>query len=169
MAEIAPGLAPDPAEAMAAARRLRIESVRDAFVIPLAFVAIPALAEELFFRGLLLPGLAKQIDPKLAIVVTAVLFGLVHLSPIAILYASLAGVVLGWVRLSTGSVVPAIALHGAFNAMPILLPPEVIRLPGFNTVEPDVYHLPLTLVIGSSLVTFACLAVIARFTDDGEG
>lgn len=168
VAEIAPRLAPDPAEAMAIARRLRIESVADAFVVPLAFVAIPAVAEELFFRGLVLPGLAKRIDPKLAIAVTAILFGLVHLSPIAILYGSLAGAILGWVRLSTGSVVPCIALHGAFNAMPILLPAELIRLRGFNTVEPGVYHLPLALVIGSSLVTFSCLAVIARFTDEDE-
>ncbi len=168
VAEIAPALAPDPSEAMAMARRLRIESVADAFVVPLAFVAIPALAEELFFRGLLLPGLARRLDPRVSIVLVAVLFGLVHLSPIAILYATLAGLVLGAVRLWTGSVVPCVALHGAFNAMPILLPPEVIRLRGFNTVEADVYHLPLALVLGSSLVAFACLAVIARLAEDDE-
>lgn len=168
VADLVPSVAPDPSEAMAAARSLRIESVLDAVVVPLAFVAVPALAEELFFRGLLLPGLARRIDPRIALALSALLFGVIHVSPLAIVYATLAGLALGWVRLRTGSVVACVAMHGAFNAMPILLPPELLRLRGFNTIEADVYHLPLALVLGSAFVTFACLAVIARLAEDED-
>jgi membrane protease YdiL (CAAX protease family) len=166
--ELVPALAPDPSDALALARRLRIDSVGDALAIPLGVVAIPAAAEELFFRGLLLPGLARRVDPRLAAGASALLFGLIHVSPLAIAYATLAGLVLGWVRLRTGSVVPCVALHGAFNAVPILLPPELVRVRGFNTIDADVYHLPLALVLGSSLVTLACLVVIARLAEDED-
>ncbi len=168
LTELVPALAPDRSDALALARRLRIESVGDALAIPLGVVAIPAAAEELFFRGLLLPALARRLDPRLAWGASALLFGLIHVSPLAIVYATLAGLARGGVRLRAGSVVPCVALHGAFNAVPILLPPELVRVRGFNTVDADVYHLPLALVIGSSLVTLACLVVIGRLSEDED-
>ncbi|MBX3269771.1 MAG: CPBP family intramembrane metalloprotease [Sandaracinaceae bacterium] len=164
VADLVPALAPDPAAVRAAARQLHVGSLRDAIVVPLALVAVPALAEELFFRGLLLPGLAKRHGPRVALGLSAVLFGLIHGSPLAILVGTLAGLVLGWLRLRVRSVLPCVALHGAFNAVPVLLPPQLIRLRGFNTLELE--HVSLPLALGGALVAAACLALVARFADD---
>jgi membrane protease YdiL (CAAX protease family) len=87
---------------------------------------------------------------------------MMHLAPLAVAYASLAGLVLGVVRMRTGSVLPAIALHGAFNATPVLLPETLVRIEGFNTVGERVYHLPLPLLLGSACVATLCLVTMSR-------
>jgi hypothetical protein len=68
--------------------------------------------------------------------------------------------------LRTGSVLPCIALHGAFNAVPVLLPAEVVRIEGFNTVGPGVYHQPLILAVGAALLCAVSLALLTRLTTD---
>lgn len=157
------------AEAQEALRRMvRVDSARDAVVIPLAVVAIPAISEELFFRGLLQPGLTRRYGAGLGVSVSAILFGLVHALPAAIVYATAAGVILGVVRLRTGSVLPCIAMHGAFNAVPVLLPAELVRIEGFNTAGPDVYHLPVALTVGSTLLVVVSLWVMMRLAAEPE-
>lgn len=165
VAEIDPRLAPSEAQEMAIRQALRIDSVWTAITVPLAIVAIPAVSEELLFRGLLLPGLEKKHGAILALVLSSFLFGLIHGMPVAIAYATLAGLVLGHVRMKTGSVLPCIALHGAFNAVPVLLPAEVVRIEGFNTIGGDVYHLPLALVLGSAVLAAVCIAVMTGLSD----
>jgi uncharacterized protein len=156
----------DPEQQEMLRRMLHIDSVREAITVPIALVAIPAISEELFFRGLLLPGLARRYGARVSLVVTSVLFGLFHIMPVAIVYATLAGFALGFVRQRTGSLLPCIAMHGAFNAVPILLPAELVRIEGFNTEGTGVYHLPLPLTLGSALVAIVSLLVIARLSND---
>lgn len=168
LAEIEPRLAMDEAQQRMLRDFIRIDSIGEAFVVPLAVVAIPAVSEELLFRGLLLPGLTRQYNAAVGLVLSSFFFGLIHWAPVAIVYATVAGFALGWVRLKTGSVLPSIAMHGAFNAVPVLLPVELIRIEGFNTVGDEVYHLPLALVVGAAVVAGACLVVIQRLTEDAD-
>jgi membrane protease YdiL (CAAX protease family) len=168
LAEIDPDLGMDEAQQQMLRDFIRIESVYEAIVVPLAVVAIPAVSEELLFRGLLLPGLTKRYNPAVGLVLSSLLFGLIHWAPVAIAYATVAGFALGWVRLKTGSVLPPVAMHGAFNAVPVLLPVELVRIEGFNTVGEDVYHLPLSLVVGAAVVAGASLFVLMRLTEDAD-
>lgn len=167
-ADLVPAIAPEPGRALELARRLRIDGWADAIVVPLGLVAIPALAEELLFRGLVQPGLARKLGDRPALVLSALLFGLVHLSPIAIVYATLAGLALGWLRMRTGSVLPSIALHGAVNATPILLPAWLVRIDGFNTLDAEPVHLPLWLVLGGLIVALAALWGAGRLSSLDE-
>lgn len=146
-------------------RAVRIDGLRDALTIPIAIVAIPAIAEELFFRGLLLPGLAQRHGPRVAIALSSVFYAIVHAMPGAILYAMVAGVVLGDLRRRTGSVLPCIALHGALSAVPLALPSELVPIPGFNV--PD-GHVPLALTVGALVVAVASLFVLQRMLDDPD-
>lgn len=164
-AVLVPATAPPPERAMALVRNLRIESIFDAVVVPLCFVAIPALVEELFFRGVILPGLAHRLAPRRALVVSAVLFGLIHLTPIGIVVGTVAGLILGWVRLRSGSVLPSIALHGATNAAAVMLPVSLIRIEGFNTLGETPTHLGLPLLLGAIGVVAGCLYGIFRFSE----
>ncbi len=136
-----------------------------ALAIIAAVVVVAPLTEELLFRGLLLPGLAERYGASFALGATALTFGLIHVEPGAIVYASIAGFIVGAVALRTGSVLPAIAMHAATNAMPVLVPERLLRIRGFNTVSEEVYHLPLPLLLGSGLVAAASILALARYHD----
>ncbi len=169
LSQVDPSFTPAPASQEALRRVVRVESLRDAVVVPLAVVAIPAVSEELFFRGLLQPALSRRHGVIAGVLTSSLLFGVVHAMPAAVVYASVAGLVLGLVRLRTASVLPCIALHGAFNAVPVLLPDQLVRIEGFNTLGPDVYHLPLALTVGSALVVVVCLWAMMRLTEEERG
>lgn len=83
----------------------------------LSIVVIGPLAEELVFRGIIQTRLLRAMPPWTAVVLQAVLFGIVHGTPIQIVYALLLGLVLGFLRSRTGSILPGFAAHAAFNAM----------------------------------------------------
>lgn len=55
--------------------------------------------------------------PWLALVLQAAIFGLVHGTPIQMVYAFLMGLAFGFLRRRTGSILPGFAAHAAFNAM----------------------------------------------------
>ena len=52
---------------------------------------------------------------KLAVVISALLFSIAHLNPAQMPHAFLLGLLLGWVFVRTGSVVPGIIIHGVNN------------------------------------------------------
>ena len=83
--------------------------------------AAPVL-EEFFFRGILLKGLLRNYRPAVAIGQSALLFGLMHMSPAQSIATTLMGALLGWLYYRTGSVRLCIGLHMlnnllAFNSM----------------------------------------------------
>lgn len=90
-------------------------------------IAAP-ITEELLFRGLLLRSIAPY-GRKLAVIGSAILFGLYHANPIQTPYAILVGLVLGYVALEY-HVIWAIAIH-LFNnlAFALLLPKALSFLP----------------------------------------
>src|SRR5262245_42069264 len=91
-----------------------------------AGLVVTAIVEELFFRGYLFTALRTRLRPAATIVVSALLFGVVHLVltvPISLerfLSSTLMGLVLGWICHASGSVVPGMILHGLYNAMLVL-------------------------------------------------
>jgi ABC-2 type transport system permease protein/sodium transport system permease protein len=93
----------------------------------LAYAVLPAVLEELFFRGYLFSALLRAVRPATAVVVTAVVFGLFHLMAgnflvvERLLPSTLLGLVLGVICWRTGSVVPGMVLHVCHNATLVLL------------------------------------------------
>ncbi len=82
-------------------------------------VALAGATEELFFRGYLFSALRAASGAAAAVFGSALLFGLFHF-PSAfdrLLPSTLMGVVLGWVCLRTGSVLPGMALHACYNGL----------------------------------------------------
>jgi membrane protease YdiL (CAAX protease family) len=76
-------------------------------------------AEELFFRGFLQTRLRQRWGPLLAIVFTAVVFGLFHCDLLHTPLAAIIGVYLGWMTERVGSVRPAIAAHVINNVVSV--------------------------------------------------
>ena len=79
----------------------------------IATVITPALVEEFACRGLILGRLRKHGD-GFAIMVSAILFGVVHSNFEQIPFAFLVGLVLGFITVKSGSIWPAVIVH-AYN------------------------------------------------------
>ncbi len=84
------------------------------FAFLLMVIAAPIL-EELIFRGIVLEGLLKRYTPSKAILVSSLLFGIVHLNPWQFVSAGIMGIFSGWVYYKTRSITPSIIIHAAGN------------------------------------------------------
>lgn len=82
------------------------------FLFSTIFVAVlPAIFEEITHRGILMRGCANKTGYKKAIIISSVLFGLMHLNISQCFYATFIGMIIGFVSSMTGSIIPAIILH----------------------------------------------------------
>lgn len=82
----------------------------------MALCVLPAVTEELFFRGAL-QGLLRPCGSAVAIFGPALLFSLLHLDAIQGLTALVCGVFLGWLAERSGSILPGILLHFVNNCL----------------------------------------------------
>lgn len=78
---------------------------------------MPAVFEELAFRGVIATSLAAVLTPLEAWLIQAALFSVMHLMPIVFPSHFAMGLLLGWVRLRTASLYPGMLLHGLWNAL----------------------------------------------------
>ena len=142
---------------------LTARSFSEALAVTIAIVVIAPVAEELFFRGALFEGLRVRYGAAFAICFTAALFGVSHGSVVAAIYATLAGLVFGVLRLRTGSVFPSVVLHASINAVPVLLSPAVVQLPGFNVASAEPLRLPWWVLVSASLAAVLASVAFVRF------
>jgi len=84
-----------------------------------AAAVLPALVEELMFRGLITRAFEKRSHAEM-VLVPSLMFGLFHLEPTQIAGTVVLGIAFGLTRLYSGSLVPSIIGHAAYNAMVIL-------------------------------------------------
>ena len=103
-------------------------------VIAVLTIAIMApFAEELAFRAVMMKSSKKAFEMAGCIVLTALMFGLMHMNPLQSLYALPIGVALGFVAYKFNSVVPAIIIHAINNTIAIVIPSILGR--AVSTIE----------------------------------
>lgn len=83
----------------------------------IAIVLVAPVVEEFIFRGLITTRLSCAMPGWLAVVLSAALFGLCHGHPVWFGYAFVLGMFFGFIDLRTGSILPSILGHMAFNAI----------------------------------------------------
>lgn len=105
------------------------------------------VAEELFFRGRLLPWLAGRIGPWAALSCTSLAFAVAHGSPITCLVAAPIGFLLGWLRLHRRDLGACVLVHQAHNGLFILAGPSLVTAPVSAAVLAIGGALMLTLAI----------------------
>ena len=92
------------------------------FVIVFITVGILGpIIEEIIFRGLVLSELRKVTHNTSAVIIQGVLFGIYHMNPLQAMYASVIGIVLGYVMLRYKTLWAPILVHIFFNSLNILL------------------------------------------------
>lgn len=82
---------------------------------------VPAVAEELFFRGWMQRRLELAVGPAAGIGIAAVAFALVHGDPVQSTGVLPAGLLLGYLTWRTRSLWPAILGHASLNGMAVVL------------------------------------------------
>jgi len=100
------------------------------FKLLAVFALLPAICEELAFRGFILSGFSRNGRTGVAIVFSALLFGVMHMIPQQVFNAFLLGMVLGLLALRSGSILPGVLFHFVNNAMGVLaerIPPETFE------------------------------------------
>ncbi len=100
---------------------VQINSLADGIVLFLAAVVIAAIAEEMLFRGMLQTSFEYFIDPAMAIVISAIIFALVHFNPWSAIQFTMMGIVLGYMTWITKSIWPAVILHGTNNFLSLVM------------------------------------------------
>jgi membrane protease YdiL (CAAX protease family) len=81
---------------------------------------IAPIAEEVFFRGFVFAGLHRHLGLRRALVLNAILFALVHILPTSWPPIFVLGVLFALLYEQTGSIWPAVAVHGAINSLSFL-------------------------------------------------
>lgn len=87
-----------------------------------ATALMPGIAEELFFRGWVLSRGERFVTRSAAVVISAIMFGLVHFDPGHALAAGIMGLFMAYVLLRTGSILATIAAHVFNNTLATLVP-----------------------------------------------
>jgi membrane protease YdiL (CAAX protease family) len=90
-------------------------------VVLLAVAVLPAICEEVLFRGVLVRGFASRIHAWIAIPLAALLFSIYHLNLVQLVPTFTLGIVLGAIALRANSAVPTMLAHGINNMIAILI------------------------------------------------
>jgi membrane protease YdiL (CAAX protease family) len=135
------------------------------FLLPVVVVA--PIAEEVFFRGLLLRGYLSRYSATTAMLGSAVLFAVFHLNPWQAIVAFPLGVAYAWLVLNTGSVLPGMLSHAMVNfSTTFLLHPLAVVL-GYSSAELQAakHFPPLMLGIGAVLTVSGCYLVSQQLSE----
>lgn len=118
---------------------------------------LPAICEELAFRGFILSGLRHLGHRWGAIVLSAIFFGLIHGVVQQQLTATITGILIGYLAVRTGSLYPAMVYHFAHNSLVVMtsrLSPELLEeIPAMRWIfvvrdESLLYHWAIALLSG---------------------
>ena len=87
------------------------------FITGFLIIGVGPFTEEVFFRGFALAGLARRWGPVAGILVSSVFFSVTHGSVAVLIPIFVAGLLLAWLYLRTGSLLASVLVHSTQNAV----------------------------------------------------
>ena len=122
-------------------------------VISVSYVAVTGpITEEILCRGCILPA-ASHISRKFGIIASALLFGIMHGNVTQFINAFILGLLLGYVTLKSGSIIPAVIMHIVNNTASVIEMFIMQYAPSVN--------LTLIFELPSALIGIVCLVYLA--------
>lgn len=92
------------------------------FIVSFIIVSIsPAICEEAVFRGVVLNSLSGSMNKWAAIIITGVVFGLMHGSVWRFMQTAVLGIAMGYIVYETGNILYSVLFHAVNNACPVIL------------------------------------------------
>jgi sodium transport system permease protein len=140
------------------------------FWVVLVFAVLPAICEELLFRGFLLAGLRESLRPLTVALVVGIFFGLFHMQIDKIPVHTLLGVLLAAVVLRGGSIYPAMLIHIANNGLALAATrvPWLHTFLGMEEFEANLTQPQLTLRTGAFAAVFLLGLVVTYIGRRGD-
>jgi membrane protease YdiL (CAAX protease family) len=99
---------------------LKINTMWDFLIIVFSAVFLAAVCEEMLFRGFLQTSFEQSFDVTKAVMLTALLFGVVHFNPWWTIQLIIFGVFLGVLSWKSKSIIPSMIVHGLNNGLALL-------------------------------------------------
>jgi sodium transport system permease protein len=134
------------------------------------FALMPAITEELAFRGYILSGLRRTYSEGTSILLSALLFGILHvlISLFQQLFgATLLGLVLGLIAIRTRSLWPGVLFHFLNNTLG-LITPEAAKHPSLATLSSWLFRDPAEglyrpgVLVATALISTVLLGILWR-------
>lgn len=132
-----------------------------AFMQILAVAVMAPLAEEIIFRAGIQGSLSRGLPKWVAIVASALIFGIMHGNPIGIIYATVLGILMGWIYSEFNSIIPSMVFHLAFNSMSL-----IISL--FDGI-PFIICIISTVLFALCIAFIACIKLLPSTKKDSQG
>lgn len=126
----------------------------------LCTVIVGPITEEVIFRGLVYSRLKKAMPTAIAVVLTSLIFGLMHGQSVWIAYAFVLGLVMNFLVIKTGSILSSILFHILFNLLGSELIPNFLP----ETWNDGVY---VVIAVAAVVVSLVELVVILRKRENG--
>lgn len=124
----------------------------------IAIAIIPGILEEMVFRGYILQALRPHGD-GFAVVVSSILFGLLHGNMLQIPFALIVGLICGYVVVQTGNIWVSVVLHVLNNAM-------AVTLTYFSNLLPQAGSAKLDITVSALVTLFGVACFLAlKFSD----
>lgn len=155
---------PEGYERMAEKARTSLTSGMSLPLVLLLVAVVPAVQEELAFRGVMLRGLSRLGAPW-AIFISAVMFGLAHADIYRLVPVILIGLMNGWIVWRTRSILPAMLVHLLNNGAGVVVGPLLgDGSSSFASPFVDGRWPSWGFVVAAVLVQFAAIMWIAALT-----
>ncbi|MGD2111151.1 MAG: ABC transporter permease subunit/CPBP intramembrane protease [Phycisphaerae bacterium] len=122
---------------------------------------VPALCEELLFRGFLLSSLSTSARKWTAIIASALIFGVFHFFVFKLLVTTALGILLAYLCWQSRSIIPGIVAHFLHNALSVsfVLHPEWYERIGLPA-DDEWVHLPMPALLAGGFVFVIALTMI---------
>jgi ABC-2 type transport system permease protein/sodium transport system permease protein len=147
------------------AKLQRVQSVLNEFRqispawIVFCMAVVPAVCEELFFRGFLLASLRTHQTRRMAIFTSAIIFGAFHVIVTdgflfeRFLPTTFLGLILGWLAVQTASVLPGMVLHAVHNGLLLLVAYYQPEISARGWAIEEATHLPWSWLLAAATTT----------------
>ncbi len=141
-----------------------VESVPELFLVLTVVAFVPAIVEEMFFRGLIQGAFQKAMKPLQASLFAGAVFGLYHFNPFAVVPLIGLGCYFGILRYRSRSIVVPMTAHFVNNGLAVLAiyfsMNEDMILGAAKGAEPNIRVVLLQLVVYGLLFFFAFSAYL---------
>jgi sodium transport system permease protein len=125
---------------------------------------LPGICEEILFRGVILSLLPRSYSDRKRILVVGTLFGAFHMSILRFTPTALLGLVLTYLALATGSILPCMILHGCHNMLSVYVAVH------YKDVSPPAAVIAAAIgsgLVGLGLLYFSTVAANKQSRKDG--
>ena len=135
-------------------------------LVMICLAIVPAVCEELFFRGLLFRSLRAAMSPVATIIATGLLFGAFHLITTSglgvsrVIPTTIMGFALGWICYKSGSVIPGMIFHCLNNMLGLSLAYFRDDLVALEWITKDQNYIPLEILAVALVLSYTGFAIL---------